>query len=110
MTTIQLSEFNTNQILNDFLVTFIKFNIIEEKIENIHMAKTDGNKVMLSNFYELYKSNLFIDENKILFDIIPTLLTFLHNNKNSTNNLNYWNLLNLKKQLNLLLIIILFAS
>ena len=86
LTTIQLSEFNTNQKLYDLLETFIKFNIIEGKLENVNMAKTDGNKVMLSNFFELYESNLFVDENKILIDVVPILFIFLHNNKNSTNN------------------------
>ena len=86
LTTIKLSEFNVNKKLYDLYEAFIKFNIIEEKLENINMSKTDNNKVMLSNLFELYESNLFVDENKILIDIIPILFIFLHNNKNLANN------------------------
>ena len=81
--TIKLSEFNINQKLYDLIEKFIKINIIEGKLENINMAKTDNNKIMLSNFLELYESNLFVDENKILIDIVPLLFIFLHNNKNN---------------------------
>ena len=86
LTTINLSEFNKNTKLYDLFETFIKFNIIEGNLENINMSKTDNNKVLLSNFFELYESNIFVDENKILIDIIPILFIFLHNNKGKYNN------------------------
>ena len=86
LTTINLSEFNKNTKLYDLFETFIKFNIIEGNLANINMSKTDNNKVLLSNFFELYESNIFVDENKILIDIIPILFIFLHNNKVKNNN------------------------
>ena len=61
---------------------FIKFNIIEGKLEIINLSKTDNNKIILSNFLELYESICFVDENIILIDIIPILIIFLHNNIN----------------------------
>ena len=82
LTTIKLSEFKTNKKLYDLFETFIKINIINGKLENINMSKTDNNKVIFSNFLEIYESNLFVDENKILIDMIPILFIFLHNNKN----------------------------
>ena len=82
LTTIKISEFNSNKKLYELFVKFIKFNIIEGKLENIIISKTDNNKIILGNFLELYESNCFVDENKILIDIIPILFIFLHNNKN----------------------------
>ena len=84
LTTIKLSEFNKNQKLYDLFEKFIKFNVIEAKLENINMSKTDNNKITLGNFLELYESNCYVDENKILINIIPILFIFLHNNKNDT--------------------------
>ena len=86
LTTIKLSEFNTNKKLYDLFLKFIKFNIIEGNLENINMSKTDNNKIILGNFFELYESNYFVDENKILIEIIPILFIFLHNNKNEDKN------------------------
>lgn len=80
LTTINLTEFNKNQKLYDLFEQFIKYNIIDAKFENINMSKTDNNKIMLSNFFELYESNFFVDENKILIALIPILFIFLHNN------------------------------
>ena len=81
LTTMKISEFNINKKLYDLFETFIKYNIIEGKLENINMSKTDNNKVILSKFFELYDSNLFVDENRILIEVIPILFLFLHNNK-----------------------------
>lgn len=80
LTTINLTEFNKNQKLYDLFEQFIKYNIIDAKFENINMSKTDNNKIMLSNFFELYESNFFVDENKILIALMPILFIFLHNN------------------------------
>ena len=82
ITTINLSEFNKNKKLNDLFEKFVKFNLLEGKLENINMSKTDNNKIILSNFFELYESNFFVDENKILIIMIPILFIFLHNNHN----------------------------
>ena len=86
LTTIKLSEFNTNKKLYDLFQKFIKFNIIEGNLENINVSKTDNNKIILGNFFELYESNFFVDENKILIEVIPILFIFLHNNKNEGKN------------------------
>jgi len=80
LTTINLTEFNKNQKLYDLFEQFIKYNIIDAKFENINMSKTDNNKIILSNFFELYESNFFVDENKILIALMPILFIFLHNN------------------------------
>ena len=80
LTTINLTEFNKNQKLYALFEQFIKYNIIDAKFENINMSKTDNNKIMLSNFFELYESNFFVDENKILIALMPILFIFLHNN------------------------------
>jgi hypothetical protein len=86
LTTIKLSEFNTNKKLYDLFQKFIKFNIIEGNLENINVSKTDNNKIILGNFFELYESNFFVDENKILIEVIPIFFIFLHNNKNEGKN------------------------
>ena len=80
LTTINLTEFNKNQKLYNLFEQFIKYNIIDAKFENINMSKTDNNKIILSNFFELYESNFFVDENKILIALMPILFIFLHNN------------------------------
>ena len=53
LTTFNLTEFNKNQKLYALFEQFIKYNIIDAKFENINMSKTDNNKVILSNFFEL---------------------------------------------------------
>lgn len=84
--TINLSEFNTNKKLFNLFKIFVRYNIIQEKFENINMSLTDNNKIIMGNFFELYDSNYFVDENKILIEIIPLLFIFLHNNRKNENN------------------------
>ena len=50
------------------------------------MSLTDNNKIIMGNFFELYDSNFFVDENIILIEVIPLLLIFLHNNQKNENN------------------------
>ena len=83
--TIKLSEFNTNKKLFNLFKIFVRYNIIQEKFENINMSLTDNNKIIMGNFFELYDSNYFVDENKILIEIIPLLFIFLHNNRKNEN-------------------------
>ena len=83
--TINLSEFNTNKKLFNLFKIFVRYNIIQEKFENINMSLTDNNKIIMGNFFELYDSNYFVDENKILIEIIPLLFIFLHNNRKNEN-------------------------
>ena len=49
------------------------------------MCLTDNNKIIMGNFFELYDSNYFVDENKILIEIVPLLFIFLHNNRKNEN-------------------------
>ena len=84
--TIKLSEFNTNKKLYNLFRIFIRYNIIKESFENINMSLTDNNKIIMGNFFELYDSNFFVDENIILIEVIPLLLIFLHNNQKNENN------------------------
>ena len=49
------------------------------------MSLTDNNKIIMGNFFELYDSNFFVDENIILIEVIPLLLIFLHNNQKNEN-------------------------
>ena len=84
--TINLSEFNTNKKLFNLFKIFVRYNIIRENFENINMSLTDNNKIIMGNFFELYDSNYFVDENKILIEIIPLLFIFLHNNRKNENN------------------------
>ena len=84
--TIKLSEFNTNKKLFNLFQIFVRYNIIQETFENINMSLTDNNKIIMGNFFELYDSNYFVDENKILIEIIPLLFIFLHNNRKNENN------------------------
>ena len=84
--TIKLSEFNTNKKLFNLFQIFVRYNIIKEKFENLNMSLTDNNKIIMGNFFELYDSNYFVDENKILIEIIPLLFIFLHNNRKNENN------------------------
>ena len=83
---IKLSEFNTNQKLYNLFKIFIRYNIIQARLENINISLNDNNKIIMGNFFELYDSNYFIDENIILIEIIPLLFIFLHNNKKNENN------------------------
>ena len=83
---IKLSEFNTNKKLYNLFKIFIRYNIIQGKLENINISLNDNNKIIMGNFFELYDSNYFIDENIILIEIIPLLFIFLHNNKKNENN------------------------
>ena len=83
--TINLSEFNTNKKLFNLFKIFVRYNIIRENFENINMSLTDNNKIIMGNFFELYDSNYFVDENKILIEIIPLLFIFLHNNRKNEN-------------------------
>ena len=83
---IKLSEFNTNKKLYNLFKIFIRYNIIQARLENINISLNDNNKIIMGNFFELYDSNYFIDENIILIEIIPLLFIFLHNNKKNENN------------------------
>ena len=83
--TINLSEFNTNKKLFNLFKIFVRYNIIRENFENINMSLTDNNKIIMGNLFELYDSNYFVDENKILIEIIPLLFIFLHNNRKNEN-------------------------
>ena len=83
---IKLSEFNTNQKLYNLFKIFIRYNIIQARLENINISFNDNNKIIMGNFFELYDSNYFIDENIILIEIVPLLFIFLHNNKKNENN------------------------
>ena len=83
---IKLSEFNTNKKLYNLFKIFIRYNIIQAKLENINISLNDNNKIIMGNFFELYDSNYFIDENIILIEIVPLLFIFLHNNKKNENN------------------------
>ena len=83
---IKLSEFNTNKKLYNLFKIFIRYNIIQGKLENINISLNDNNKIIMGNFFELYDSNYFIDENIILIEIVPLLFIFLHNNKKNENN------------------------
>ena len=83
--TINLSEFNSNKKLFNLFKIFVRYNIIRENFENINMSLTDNNKIIMGNLFELYDSNYFVDENKILIEIIPLLFIFLHNNRKNEN-------------------------
>ena len=50
------------------------------------MSLTDHNKIIMGNFFELYDSNFFVDENIILIEVMPLLFIFLHNNQKNENN------------------------
>ena len=84
--TIKLSEFNTNKKLFNLFRIFIRYNIINDSLENINMSLTDHNKIIMGNFFELYDSNFFVDENIILIEVMPLLFIFLHNNQKNENN------------------------
>ena len=85
VSTINLSEFNTNKKLYNLFQIFVRYNIIKEKLENINMSKTDNNKIIMGNFFELYDSKFFMDENIILIEMVPLLIIFLHNNRKNEN-------------------------
>ena len=86
VSTINLAEFNTNKKLYNLFQIFVRYNIIKEKLENINMSKTDNNKIIIGNFFELYDSKFFMDENIILIEMVPLLIIFLHNNRKNENN------------------------
>ena len=86
LSTMKLSEFNSNKKLYEIFKIFVKFNLIKGNLDDINLSKNDNNKIIMGNFFELYDSNIFLDENKILIEIIPLLFIFLHNNKKNENN------------------------
>ena len=85
ITTGNVSEFNTNKKLYELFKIFVRYNILNEKLENINLTNTDNNKIIMGNFFELYDSNFFLDENIILIELILLLILFLHNNQNNVN-------------------------
>ena len=82
---ISISEFNTNKKLYELFKIFVRYILLKEKLENVNLSKTDDNKIILGNFFELYDSNFFMDENIILIELVPLLILFLHNNRNDEN-------------------------
>ena len=86
LSTVKLSEFNTNKKLYNLFQIFVRNNLLKQKLDNINMSNTDNNKIIMGNFFELYDSKFFVDENIILIEIIPLLFIFLHNSKKNENN------------------------
>ena len=78
-----LNEFSTNLKIKEIFNLYVRKYLLGNISQNVNMIKNDSNKLILNNFFKKYKNNLNINENnRVLIEVIPLLVLFLHNNMN----------------------------